>query len=96
MDQQASFFFFPLLSFVCRTIYICSVSSSSPVAVNTFKAHKDEVNAICWSPCGNYVASCSDDCTAKIWNVDLSSTSSSELENDENSGSPIKINSFLF
>ena len=31
--------------------------------------HTNEVNAIKWDPQGNFLASCSDDMTLKIWNM---------------------------
>ncbi len=34
------------------------------------KGHEEEVNAICWSAGGRYLASCSDDKTARIWTVE--------------------------
>ena len=34
-----------------------------------FVGHSDEVNAVKWDPTGNLLASCSDDCTAKIWSL---------------------------
>ena len=53
-----------------KTIYLCEVTSSDPTTpTHTFTGHTDEVNAICWSPCGRYIASCSDDNTAKIWST---------------------------
>lgn len=48
-----------------RTIYIYSVHSDQ--AIHHFSGHTDEVNIISWSSCGNYLASCSDDGSAKIW-----------------------------
>jgi transducin (beta)-like 1 len=38
--------------------------------VHVFAGHTDEINAICWSPDGSYLASCSDDTTAKVWVLD--------------------------
>ena len=38
------------------------------------KGHTDEVNAVCWSPGGRYLASCSDDSAAKIWSFDANHT----------------------
>lgn len=64
---------------------MCSVSSS---AITTFSGHTDEVNAVCWSPGGVYLASCSDDSTAKIWALnnengdDISNGSTSGLKHD--------------
>ena len=51
------------------SIHICKVSSSESTPYRTLIGHKDEVNAVCWSP-GGALASCSDDSTAKIWSVD--------------------------
>ena len=54
-----------------KSIHVCKVSCTDPsTPTHTFTGHTDEVNAICWSPCGRYIASCSDDNTAKIWSID--------------------------
>ena len=53
-----------------RSIQICHVSSPDSSATRTLSGHTDEVNAVCWSPGGVFLASCSDDSTAKIWSVD--------------------------
>ncbi len=54
-----------------RLIYICQVSGEKDNSyIRKLEGHKDEVNAICWSPGGRYLASCSDDSTAKIWTVE--------------------------
>jgi len=50
-----------------HSIYVCKIGDEKPV--KTFKGHTDEVNAIKWDPSGNLLASCSDDFTAKIWNM---------------------------
>jgi transducin (beta)-like 1 len=63
---------------------VCSVSTT---IIRTFKGHTDEVNAVCWSPGGVFLASCSDDSTAKIWSLDaLPSPSSFPEDNIEESG----------
>jgi len=49
-------------------IYLCALGANQPI--RSFAGHKDEVNAIRWSPCGTLLASCSDDFTAKIWKID--------------------------
>lgn len=49
-----------------RTIYICKVSTPESTALCTFVGHDDEVNSVSWSPGGQYLASCSDDSTAKV------------------------------
>jgi transducin (beta)-like 1 len=51
-----------------RTVHIYNVNVDSPTKVYT--GHTDEVNAVKWSPSGKYLASCSDDCTAKVWEID--------------------------
>lgn len=53
-----------------KTILICSVNSKEPHALKTLTGHTDEVNALCWSPDGKLLASCSDDKTAKIWSME--------------------------
>ncbi|KAF9326397.1 hypothetical protein BG006_010163 [Podila minutissima] len=49
-------------------IYVCKVGTQEPLKV--FIGHDDEVNAIRWDPHGEYLASGSDDFTAKIWSMD--------------------------
>lgn len=49
------------------TIHISSVQAGLNAPVKVFQGHLDEVNAVCWSPGGSLLASCSDDSTAKIW-----------------------------
>ena len=53
-----------------RSIHVCSVASASSSAIRTFTGHTDEVNGVCWSPGGIFLASCSDDSTAKIWSLE--------------------------
>jgi len=48
-------------------IYVCRVGEATPL--KTFSGHKNEVNAIKWDPSGTWLASCSDDNTAKIWSI---------------------------
>ena len=55
-----------------RTVHIYNVDAEAPLKI--YKGHKDEVNAVKWSPSGKYLASCSDDCTAKVWEVDSDRT----------------------
>jgi len=50
-----------------KTVHICRVGSEKPL--KTYTGHTDEVNAVKWDPSGNLLASCSDDCTAKVWDV---------------------------
>jgi transducin (beta)-like 1 len=53
---------------VDKSIYVCKLGHDQPVA--KFEGHRDEVNAVKWDPTGSLLASCSDDCTAKVWSVD--------------------------
>ncbi|KAF5834951.1 WD40-repeat-containing domain protein [Dunaliella salina] len=48
-------------------IYVCRVGENTPL--KTFSGHKNEVNSIKWDPSGTWLASCSDDNTAKIWSI---------------------------
>eukprot|EP00555_Chaetoceros_dichaeta_P014966 CAMPEP_0198255246 /NCGR_PEP_ID=MMETSP1447-20131203/5398_1 /TAXON_ID=420782 /ORGANISM="Chaetoceros dichaeta, Strain CCMP1751" /LENGTH=845 /DNA_ID=CAMNT_0043941567 /DNA_START=31 /DNA_END=2568 /DNA_ORIENTATION=- len=54
-----------------KTVLVCRVGSSAPL--HRFAGHTDEVNAVKWDPSGTLLASCSDDYTAKVW--DMSSNS---------------------
>jgi WD40 repeat protein len=49
-----------------RTIFICKVSTTESTAIRALRGHEDEVNSVSWSPGGQYLASCSDDSTAKV------------------------------
>ena len=51
-----------------KTVNICRVGVASPL--KTYMGHTDEVNAVKWDPSGTLLASCSDDCTAKVWDVE--------------------------
>jgi len=51
-----------------KTVQICRVGLARPI--KTFTGHADEVNAVKWDPSGTLLASCSDDCTAKVWDID--------------------------
>ncbi|KAL3916244.1 MAG: hypothetical protein SGILL_005264, partial [Bacillariaceae sp.] len=50
-----------------KTVNICRVGMPRPL--KTYTGHTDEVNAVKWDPSGRLLASCSDDCTAKVWDV---------------------------
>lgn len=50
-----------------KTVHICKVGVEKPL--KTYTGHTDEVNAVKWDPSGTLLASCSDDCTAKVWDV---------------------------
>ncbi|KAG7350614.1 WD-40 repeat-containing protein [Nitzschia inconspicua] len=50
-----------------KTVHICRVGSPRPL--KKYTGHTDEVNAVKWDPSGRLLASCSDDCTAKVWDV---------------------------
>jgi hypothetical protein len=54
-----------------KTVHICRVGSERPL--KTYSGHTDEVNAVKWDPSGSLLASCSDDCTAKVWDVNSDS-----------------------
>ena len=58
------------------------MSSPDSAPIRSFRGHTDEVNAVCWSPGGQYLASCSDDGTAKIWSLDLSISNSISRSRD--------------
>jgi transducin (beta)-like 1 len=51
-----------------KTVNICRVGVARPL--KTYMGHTDEVNAVKWDPSGTLLASCSDDCTAKVWDVE--------------------------
>ncbi|XP_031251478.1 WD40 repeat-containing protein HOS15 isoform X2 [Pistacia vera] len=48
-------------------IYVCKIGETRPI--KTFAGHQGEVNCVKWDPSGSLLASCSDDITAKIWNM---------------------------
>ncbi|KAK0606468.1 hypothetical protein LWI29_038085 [Acer saccharum] len=48
-------------------IYVCKIGETRPI--KTFGGHQGEVNCVKWDPTGTLLASCSDDITAKIWNM---------------------------
>ncbi|KAL5753064.1 hypothetical protein ACOSP7_023241 [Xanthoceras sorbifolium] len=48
-------------------IYVCKIGETRPI--KTFAGHQGEVNCVKWDPTGTLLASCSDDITAKIWNM---------------------------
>jgi hypothetical protein len=50
-----------------RTVHICRVGVPRPLKI--YAGHTDEVNAVKWDPSGTLLASCSDDCTAKVWDA---------------------------
>jgi transducin (beta)-like 1 len=54
-----------------KSVLICRVGSSKPL--HRYTGHKDEVNAVKWDPSGTLLASCSDDSTAKVWDVSSNS-----------------------
>lgn len=51
-----------------KTVHICRVGSAAPLKI--YSGHQDEVNGVKWDPSGKLLASCSDDCTAKVWDVE--------------------------
>ncbi|KAK1276917.1 Guanine nucleotide-binding protein subunit beta [Acorus gramineus] len=48
-------------------IYVCKVGVNRPM--KTFLGHQGEVNSVKWDPTATLLASCSDDGTAKIWDL---------------------------
>jgi transducin (beta)-like 1 len=50
-----------------KTVHIYRIGQGIPLKI--YRGHTDEVNAVKWDPSGTYLASCSDDCTAKVWEV---------------------------
>ncbi|KAJ4714791.1 F-box-like/WD repeat-containing protein [Melia azedarach] len=48
-------------------IYVCKIGETRPI--KTFAGHQGEVNCVKWDPTGSLLASCSDDISAKIWNM---------------------------
>jgi transducin (beta)-like 1 len=50
-----------------KRVLICRVGEDRPLRI--YSGHLDEVNAVKWDPSGTLLASCSDDYTAKVWNV---------------------------
>lgn len=52
-----------------RAVVICSVSAGEN-PVKKFTDHSQEVNSVLWSPSGEFLASVSDDQTAKIWTLE--------------------------
>ena len=55
-----------------KTVHICRVGTAAPIKIYT--GHQDEVNGVKWDPSGKLLASCSDDCTAKVWDVESDRT----------------------
>ena len=54
-----------------RKIIVCKLGESKPL--RSFVGHTDDVNGVRWDPKGTHLASCSDDCTARVWTLDLDS-----------------------
>lgn len=50
-----------------QRVLICRVGVER--ALKVYEGHEDEVNAVKWDPSGTLLASCSDDYTAKVWDV---------------------------
>ncbi|KAG6846110.1 hypothetical protein H0H87_006474 [Tephrocybe sp. NHM501043] len=53
-----------------KAIYLMSVNETQPLKMLAPRGHTDEINQIKINPAGTRLASCSDDRTARIWNVD--------------------------
>ncbi|KAN0060479.1 hypothetical protein ACQY0O_007810 [Thecaphora frezii] len=56
-----------------NSINICRLGETRPI--KSFKGHTDEVNAIRFDPSQTLLASVSDDCSAKIWALELAGSS---------------------
>ncbi|CAG8472898.1 13549_t:CDS:10 [Ambispora leptoticha] len=52
-----------------KKIYLCTTESSKNPVIKTFVGHQEEINIIKWDAATNYLASGSDDRTAKIWSI---------------------------
>lgn len=50
-------------------IYVCKIGENRPI--KTFSGHQGEVNCVKWDPTGSLLASCSDDMTAKVNDVNF-------------------------
>jgi WD40 repeat protein len=55
-----------------HNISVCDATRDQRIA--TFFGHTDVINCIAYSPCSNYLASASDDCSACIWHLPASLT----------------------
>lgn len=55
-------------------IYLFDQNSHQLKYFQTLNGHQDEINAICWSPDSNYIASGSCDNTIKIWSWNVKSS----------------------
>ncbi|CAB1113606.1 unnamed protein product [Ectocarpus sp. CCAP 1310/34] len=64
-----------------KAIHTCVIGEEYPR--QTFTGHCDEVNAIKWDPSGTFLASCSDDYTAKIWKMGQTSCVHNLEEHDK-------------
>lgn len=51
-----------------KSIYIYDIEKDED-AIKVLHGHDDEINSVKWSPDGNLLASCSDDGTARIWDI---------------------------
>jgi len=71
-------------------IYIMNISETKPL--KQLSGHSHEVNNIVCNPTRNRLASCSDDCTARIWNVaDITSRSPKPIPNDVDSSQSVVL-----
>eukprot|EP00941_MAST-03F_sp_MAST-3F-sp1_P005771 g5771.t1 len=50
-----------------KSVLVCKIGERKPLL--TLSGHDDEVNNVKWSPDGEFLASCSDDKTARVWSV---------------------------
>jgi len=57
-----------------RSIFVWTVGQQAPI--RHYSGHRGEVNCVRWDGTGNLLASCSDDCTVKIWSLNEDSNNS--------------------
>ncbi|KAK7039430.1 F-box-like/WD repeat-containing protein TBL1Y [Favolaschia claudopus] len=72
-----------------QLIYIMDVEK--PETVKTLSGHTNEVNQIKCNPSSSKLASCSDDMTARIWNIDNVSSAPESISDSEVSQQPVVL-----
>ncbi|KAJ7235085.1 WD40 repeat-like protein [Mycena haematopus] len=70
-------------------IHVMDIARADPV--KTFSGHTNEVNEIKCNSSGTRLASCSDDMTARIWNVSDISSGESSISASESSSQPVVL-----